>query len=493
MKLKTFLLLSIIAVFAVACKSGGGRGNVSGTTGWVLNDDKYGGFEVTDEDDYYNSRITPPGMVYVRGGTFTMGRISGSILSDNNNMPRRYTVSSFYMDQFEISNIDWREYVNWLKVVYRRMPGVAAKAMPDTTVWRRDLGFNEPFVQSYFRHVAYNHYPVVGVSWEQATDYCKWRTDRVNEKILADRRFLTLPNFELLDSIPQNAIADSIVFNTAKYLYSNQYRPRDRKGNIVPKTSWDEGFLLGEYRLPFEAEWEYAAYGILGAEDDENYVQRRIYPWDGHSMRNPAKDFRGQMMANYARGRGDMGGMASRPNDGYSATAPVDEFEPNDYGLFNMAGNVSEWVSDVYRDQTYLHTDEFNPYRGNMFMDIDWIYSTSNGISVKTPRLDSLGRVEYILNEDVRNAKDGDLHSNLDPSQITSGQSTTSAMYTLSGNNIEKLISGSISDSTRVYKGGGWRDRAYWLQPATRRFLSQENARDDLGFRCAMTYLGNDL
>lgn len=492
MKLNTFLLLSIIVVLAVACKSGGSRGNVSGTTGWVLNDDKYGGFEVTDENDYYNNRVTPPGMVYVRGGTFTMGRISGSVLSDNNNMPRRYTVSSFYMDQFEISNVDWREYVNWLKVVYRRMPGVYGKAMPDTTVWRRDLGFNEPYVQSYFRHVAYNHYPVVGVSWEQATDYCKWRTDRVNEKILADRRFLTLPEFNLLDSIPQKAITDSIVFNTAKYLYSGQYRPRDKKGKIVPKTNWDEGFLLGEFRLPFEAEWEYAAYGILGAEDDENYVQRRIYPWDGHSLRNPSKDLRGQMMANYARGRGDMGGMASRPNDGYSATAPVDEFEPNDYGLFNMSGNVSEWVSDVYRDQTYLNTNEFNPFRGNMFMDIDWMNSVVNGIKVRTPKLDSLGRVQYILSKDVRNAKDGDLHSNLDPSQITSGQTSTSFMYTLSGNNTEKLISGSISDSSRVYKGGGWRDRAYWLQPATRRYLNQQNARDDLGFRCAMTYMGND-
>lgn len=497
MKFKTVLFVSILMLIIAACKSGGSKGNVSNTTGWVLNDDKYGGFSVTDENDYYNHRINPPGMIYVRGGTFTMGRISGSILSDNNNMPRRFTVSSFYMDQYEISNIDWREYINWLKRIYHNMPGVYTKALPDTTVWRRDLGFNEPFVQSYFRHVAYNNYPVVGVSWEQATDYCKWRTDRVNEKILADRRFLNLPDFGVIDTMTDKlAISDSIVFNTSKYLYSPIYRPRDKKGNIVPKTNWDEGFLLGEYRLPFEAEWEYAAYGILGSENDENYLQRRIYPWDGHSLRNPVKEFRGQMMANYARGRGDMAGMASRPNDGYSATAPVDEFEPNDYGLFNMSGNVSEWVADVYRDQSYLNTNEFNPFRGNVFLDINWNVQIINGIQVKVPQLDSLGRVDYVLTDkknDVRNARDGDENSLLDPARKTVNQDATSIMYTMQGDDVAKLLSGSISDSTRVYKGGGWRDRAYWLQPATRRHLHQEKARDDLGFRCAMTFMGNDL
>ena len=167
MKIRTLVILSFVAIILASCGSGSGGRNESLTTGWVYNDDKYGGFEVTDERQYYSNRVMPPGMIYIKGGTFTMGRISGSVLSDANNMPRRVTVTSFFMDQFEISNLQWREYLYWLSTVYHTMPKVSEQAIPDTTVWRRDLAFNEPFVGGYFRHVAYNHYPVVGVSWEQ--------------------------------------------------------------------------------------------------------------------------------------------------------------------------------------------------------------------------------------------------------------------------------------------------------------------------------------
>lgn len=499
MKFRALFILLVTLVLISACNSKSGRKDASLTTGWVYNNDKYGGFEVTDEATYYNNRVMPPGMIYIKGGTFTMGRISGEVLSDANNQPRRVTVQSFFMDQFEISNVQWREYVHWLDVVYHQMPKVGKMALPDTTVWRRDLAFNEPLVSGYFRHVAYNNYPVVGVSWKQADDFCKWRTDRVNEKILADRGFLFLPDFDSIrTNTNQEYISNNLVFNTSKYLFSSTYQPMDKKDRPIPKTNWDEGHLLPEFRLPFEAEWEYAAYGIIGIEGEENYGQRRIYPWDGHSLRNPDKKFRGEMLANFSRGRGDMGGMASRPNDGFTATAPVDYFAPNDYGLFNMAGNVNEWVSDVYRTQSFKNVEEYNPYRGNQFREINWSNQDVNGSTLRLPKLDSLGRVEYILldslTDDVRNAKDGSSSSLLNKddwkSNMTPDQATTK-MYTFEGQ--DAILSSRISNQTRVYKGGGWRDRPYWLQPATRRYLDETKARDDLGFRCAMTYMGTDM
>lgn len=493
MKFRTVLILSLVLIILSSCGSGSGRKNESLTTGWVYNDDKYGGFEVTDEQQYYNNRVMPPGMIYIKGGTFTMGRISGEVLTDGNNMPRRVTVQSFYMDQFEISNIQWREYLHWLSVVYHNNPNIAKAAVPDTTVWRRDLAFNEPLVSGYFRHVAYNNYPVVGVSWAQAEEFCRWRSDRVNEKILAERGFLTIPDFDSIRiTKDQDSINDRWVFNTSKYLFNSTYKPLDKKGKTLAKTNWDEGHLLPEFRLPFEAEWEYAAYGIIGIEGEENYGQRRIYPWDGHSLRNPEKDFRGLMQANFARGRGDMGGMASRPNDGFTATAPVDYFQPNDYGLFNMAGNVNEWVADVYRTQSYKSVEEYNPYRGNQFKEIVWEFK--NG--VKVPASDSLGRVLYSLKDtamDVRNAKDGDPTSHLNDWNATlSPSAATNKMYG-GVTPEEKMLASRVTNESRVFKGGGWRDRPYWLQPSTRRFLNQGKARDDLGFRCAMTYLGTDM
>ena len=114
-----------------------------------------------------------------------MGRTEQDVLYDWNNIPRRVTVSSFYMDETEVRNLDWLEYLYWLRRVFGvDYPEVYKKALPDTLVWRDKLAYNEPLVELYLRHPAYREYPVVGVSWLQANDYCAWRTDRVNEYIL---------------------------------------------------------------------------------------------------------------------------------------------------------------------------------------------------------------------------------------------------------------------------------------------------------------------
>ena len=160
-KFKPLPVIIIAAGFLVSCFGGrGGDPNVSSTTGWDYNNPDNGGFEVTLEAE----QMTGPGLVLIEGGRFTMGQVQQDVLFDWNNKPRTVTVSSFYMDETEIKNVDYREYLFWLRRVYIDYPEVYRRALPDTLVWRSPMGFNDPYVQYYFRHPAYNNYPVVGVN-----------------------------------------------------------------------------------------------------------------------------------------------------------------------------------------------------------------------------------------------------------------------------------------------------------------------------------------
>ena len=187
----------------------------SSTTGWTYNDSKNGGIEYNN----VKAQKTGPGLVFIPGGTFVMGRTQEDVMGDWNNTPKRVSIASFYMDETEVRNIDWLEYLTWLRRVYTTYPEVYQKALPDTLVWRDQLGYNEPMVKNYLRFPAYAEYPVVGVSWEQATDYCVWRTDRVNEQILIDKKILTHD--------PDNQ-KDENNFNTEAYT-TGQYTGTVRK------------------------------------------------------------------------------------------------------------------------------------------------------------------------------------------------------------------------------------------------------------------------
>ena len=192
-------------------------------------------------------------------------------------------------------------------------PDVYTKALPDTLVWRDKLGYNEPFVTQYLRHPAYKNYPVVGVSWQQATDFCVWRTDRVNEKILIDACIIK-PDYDQVDDN---------TFNSEAYI-TGQYEGIMACGiiNLNPTTGEkyrqariEDGLLLPKYRLPTEAEWEFAALGYIGNTKDENISDRRLYPWNGSSLRNGNPKNQGEIMANFKRGRGDNMGVAGNLND----------------------------------------------------------------------------------------------------------------------------------------------------------------------------------
>src|SRR5688572_14334897 len=114
---------------------------VSRTTGWAYNDPVNGGFEKTS----YIEMETGPGLVLIEGGTYTMGRVEQDVEYNWDNIPRRVTVSSFYMDETEITNHDYREYLWWLSRTFgEEFPGLVQKAKPDTLVWRSKLAYNEP-------------------------------------------------------------------------------------------------------------------------------------------------------------------------------------------------------------------------------------------------------------------------------------------------------------------------------------------------------------
>ncbi|MCK5846921.1 MAG: SUMF1/EgtB/PvdO family nonheme iron enzyme, partial [Bacteroidales bacterium] len=162
-KQKSISFFGVIAVvlMMISCSSN----EQSATTGWNYNDPNNGGFEVIP----YDEQETGPGLVLIEGGTFVMGRTEQDIHYDWSNQPHRTTVPSFYMDMTEVRNIDYLEYMHWLKRVYGdENPRIIQKALPDSLVWREKLSFNEPYVDYYLRHPAYRDYPVVGVNWLQA-------------------------------------------------------------------------------------------------------------------------------------------------------------------------------------------------------------------------------------------------------------------------------------------------------------------------------------
>lgn len=486
MKIKTitkigFFLIGISIIVAFGKKP---NQTTSGVTGWKYNDKNSTGFTVKPG---YKLQ-TPIGMVAIEGGSFTIGEKGEFVTAPRDNKRRRITVSSFFMDQYEIRNVDWREYTNWMEVVFARTaPQLVDKAQPNKQIWREELAYNEPYLQNYFTHPAFDQYPVVGVTWEQAMDYCAWRTDRVNELALIRAGIITPPDFTKLENLSYDSIRDNFIFNTQKYLLQSTYqpqagkRPKTNLGGQVRKVDMSDGILFSDFRLPTEAEWEFAAYAIQAGADGM-IPEGKIYPWSGAQMRNPTKKQLGQMQANFVRGRGDMMGTSGSLNDRATITAPVNSYYPNDFGLYNMAGNVNEWVLDVYRPTSYEVVAEYNSFRGNVYLTPRATGKDQFGRNVY--QIDSLGR---IANDsiDFRDFKDGDPQSQINFSLANTNLLARDTM------DITDVLRPVISKNTRIYKGGSWKDRVYWLNPSTRRYLDQDKAANDIGFRCAMSMIGN--
>ncbi|MDB5211853.1 MAG: gliding motility protein GldJ [Sediminibacterium sp.] len=492
---RNFVFLLAVAGSVASCSVFKKKKEKSTATGWNYNDRDQGNFTVAKPKDV----ATAPGLVFVQGGTFTMGAAQEDVMGDWNNIPRRVTINSFFIDKTEVANVHYKEYLYWLENVFGQagMDSVVDQAKPDTLVWRSELAFNEPYVEYYFRHPSYNYYPVVGVSWKQATEYCIWRTDRVNEIELMKKGFLD----------PRNQIKKELNgagqenFNTKAYLMGEyQATPgqkatsrnnplKDAQGRPRTTVKLEDGMTFGDYRLPTEAEWEYAAYGYImqnpqkktkkGTRGEEVISNKQIYAWknDGFdNLRYTKKSaFQGAFLANFKRGSGDNMGVAGGLNDNAAIPAEVTSFIPNGFGIYNMSGNVNEWVADVYRPITTAGDDDFNPYRGNVFQKVDVTGGAGN-------LRDEKGRIKMVPEEDsaLRNRRN---YQKSYAVNYLDGDSTSNVFY---GYGVTTLI----SDKSKVYKGGSWNDRAYWLAPGARRFLEEDLSTSTLGFRCAMSHFG---
>tara|TARA_R110000782_G_scaffold80846_4_gene159819 strand:- start:21781 stop:23841 length:2061 start_codon:yes stop_codon:yes gene_type:complete len=190
---------------------------------------------------------------------------------------------NIYIDETEITNFNWREYMMWLEKEHGKNAIEYKNALPDTLVWKEKESFNEPYTQYYYSHPAYNDYPVVGISYEQAVQYCKWRTERVKE--LFETKMLT-----------------------------------DKK-NVYPTNF--------EYRLPTKEEWEAAA-KIGYSEKTQQQLNTK---------------YKGQILANLKRNKEDNVVVAGNVPDNGDITAQVKSYWPNAVGCYNLIGNVAEMIN----------------------------------------------------------------------------------------------------------------------------------------------------
>ncbi len=263
---------------------------------------------------------TPYGMVLVPAGSFLMGQADEDFSNSVVNLNRRVSVSSFFMDDTEITNHEYRQFTESLLRDSLAVLGetkIMEDYYPDSTVWVNDYAYHngDPMLEYYFSSPSYDTYPVVGVSWKAAKYFCQWRSNMMNE-----------------------------------------YRR-------------SEGlFVLPRFELPTEAEWEWAARGGKASAK---------YPWGNPYIANA----KGCLLANFKPQRGNY------ISDGYMYTAPANAYNPNDFGLYNMAGNVAEWCKDAYAENSNAITWDLNSYyydeneprkivRGGSWKDISYYLQT---------------------------------------------------------------------------------------------------------------------
>ena len=498
-------LVLLLSVLVIGCNPFKNNNNKSQATGWDISS-KNGGYK---NDKAYKGQNLGPGLTFIEGGTYTKGNVKDNVMHDWNNTPTQQYVRSFFIDETEVTNSMYVEYLFWMNKVFAKdknsnLYKIYTAALPDTLVWRNPLGFNEDMVNNYLRHPAFENHPVVGVSWQQATNYAKWRTDRVNELILVKNGYLT-PG-----SIHPDSLVNGYSFNTKAYLLNpkesfngridemadnKQTETDENDVKVVNYAKRENGLLLPEYRLPTETEWEYAALALSEITEDNKYRGKKKFPWDGEYTRSGKRKNQGDQLANFKLGKGDYGGIAGWSQTGSGITTGVRSYPANDFGLYGMAGNVAEWVADVYRPIIDDEMNDISYYRGNEYfkpsIGKDGVITTKSG-GATYDKLPGSVRDSIETRDDLKSFNDGDIGSVRDSKTdgFVEDPMYNSSILDKDGNPIKDERTTLISDKARVYKGGSWLDRAYYLDPAQRRYELESKSSNFIGFRCAMSYLG---
>ncbi|MFT6960051.1 MAG: sulfatase modifying factor 1 [Polaribacter sp.] len=536
---KIFLVV-FTAVLLTNCANRNTRGT-SRLTGLSFNDPKNGNYI---RNSSFESQDPPLGMVAIEGGSFTMGQVQDDVMFDWNTTPKKMHVRSFFMDEAEVTNSEYFLYVQYMKDVFppteEKYKHVYNSVLPDTLVWRKSLGNTDILTQNYFRHPAYADYPVVGVTWLQANEYCKWRTNAVNLKKLIDKGHIknifesdSTRNFFDTDRFLNNA---DKLFEGDTTIYKRGVRTRGNRnsGNDAfqgRKITKADGILQQKFRLPTEAEWEFAAKAIIENREYNIFRGRKKYAWDGKYTRSKEKRYKGDQLANFKQGKGDYSGLPGWSSDGSDIPIRIKSYPPNAFGLYDMSGNVAEWVADVYRPIIDNKANDFNYFRGNIFTkkminEAGKVVIVGDDTAVEYDTLPSgtiipkqlPGTIKYIpitkndasfrtnfSKADNRDVGNGDMESTRFYEDSKEIFASRPRMYNAPkkpeiirdaaiGPDVVKYDSKKrrtlISDQTRVYKGGSWVDREYWLDPAQRRYLPEYMATNFIGFRCVTDQLG---
>jgi len=547
--IKTSLISSTILLCLTSCfnKKDKHSGRYSENVGFDFSLPENGGLSKLSTNQ---TQEVSSNMVLIEGGTFIMGQTQQNVMGGINNTPRAVHVQSFYMDDTEVTNKEYLIYLDWLKKVFPpenpKYKHIYEAAIPDQDVWKTPLGNDGGLSKNYLKHRAFENYPIVGVTWRQANDYCKWRTDRSTEKALTDEG--VLKSLYTNDSITVEGRDhfDAEVFETdPKLLFNGDYsiyseyvtNPdiEDNDESNSDETSDKKDIVLNidqhspspSYRLPTEAEWEYAAKADVENRYYNSVRGRKKYSWNGQNVRNSQSKYY-DLHSNFKQSKGNYSGIAGWSSDYGDITTPVGSYPANAFGLYDMSGNVAEWVFDIYRQEMDTDVNDFNYVRGNIFTKTkldangkvmiasheDIVYDTlPNGKIV--PRLlpgqiikenitsnDAYLKPNY-SRADNRNYSDGDLASSRDyleddperqkkmyNAPIISAPVINEETGELEYIYDKKTRTTLVTDYSRVYKGGSWKDREYWLDPSQRRFLEEYMSTDYIGFRCVVTKMG---
>lgn len=215
---------------------------------------------------------------------------------------------NFYADQTEVRNIDYKEYLHWLKTVHGPTSEIYVEAFPDTSVWK-SLDNENTLHQTYFNHSGYDVFPVVGISLEQAKDYSKWRSERVTEMYLRVNGIIAKISNPSLDNH----------FTVQRYLEGKQ--------DWILK---QEEIFAAEYTIPTREEWE----KIAGKKYEE--IHQTIFP----DSKESRKILKKEQSLTWTKER------SSILNNQKLQSMPVQSYGKNIHGLYGIIGNVAELVDE---------------------------------------------------------------------------------------------------------------------------------------------------